>query len=220
MQGSTEELRLTGFNAPELDQCGGVDAKTALAELLQSGAVELTVDPDDERDRFGRLLGTLSVDGAPVAASLARAGAVFPLGGSSSPLFEDTLEATRAGKGVWNPSRCEPATGGLVIDTFVPNPAGNDNQPGAGEYLELRNDTVSVLPLANWVVRDESFSNLYVFAGGALEPGQTIRLYSTCGDDDGQTRFWCSASPVWSNSGDTALVLDPSGNVVDYRFSP
>ena len=25
--------------------------------------------------------------------------------------------------------------------------------------------------------------------------------------------FWCSDGPVWNNGGDTALLLDPAGNV-------
>ena len=42
-----------------------------------------------------------------------------------------------------------------------------------------------------------------------------------CGDDDRQgdqiELFWCDPEPpIWNNGGDTAFLLDPGGNTVDF----
>ncbi len=219
--GKADDLRLVGVNAPELDECGGEIAKIALAELVADGSdIELVLDPENERDRFGRLLGELTASGAPVGARLVELGVAVPLGGSSAVLHPEALAASKQGIGIWGQTWCEGAQIGLVIASFVPDPAGADDEDGAGEFIELSGSGPEPLSLAGWGLRDESSSNRFVFDGGVLGPGQTIRIYSTCGNDTGDTRYWCSPTSVWSNSGDTAFLIDPAGNVAGFRFSP
>lgn len=218
--GEPDVLRLVGVNAPELDECGGDLAKSALSGLVDGVSLELIVDPENERDRFGRLLGELSASGSPLGARLVELGMAVPLGGSSSVLHPEALQASKLGVGIWGPSWCGGSQNSLAIEAFVPDPAGADDQEGAGEFIELSNTGPETLSLVGWGIRDESTSNRYVFDGGVLEPGQTVRLYSTCGEDSGDTRYWCSTSSVWSNSGDTAFLIDPAGNVASFRFSP
>jgi hypothetical protein len=48
-----------------------------------------------------------------------------------------------------------------------------------------------------------------------LEPGATVRVFTGCGSDSAASLYWCNTgSAVWNNSGDTAFLLDPAGNVV------
>ncbi len=231
LDGEVEELRIRGINAPELFMCGGPEARQALQDLLapegQAGiaTIELVVDPDEPRDRFGRVLADVLVDGQDVGRHLVEDGYVIPLGGSSSPLHEHARRASEAMLGVWSPDRCGPAIDGLVIESFVPNPAGPDDRPGAGEFIELRNVLGSDLDVAGWVVHDESTSNSFEFGPGTIGAGETFRLYSTCSegthDADGLNDFYmCDSDSVWNNSGDTAFVVDPNGNLADHRFSP
>ena len=218
--GTIEEFRLRGVNAPEKRECGGEHATDGLAELLAGKSLTVDLDLEEPRDRFGRLLGEIRADDLDISTQLVELGLVFPLGGSTSIHHEGALRASDAGLGVWNPDQCGTGLRLLGIAAFVPDPAGSDSEEGAGEFIELENISTVDVSLAGWMVRDESTSNVYEFDGGALAPGERVRLYSTCGDEDGQTRFWCSSSPVWSNIGDTALVLDPAGNTIDFRFSP
>jgi len=43
--------------------------------------------------------------------------------------------------------------------------------------------------------------------------GETVVIRTGCGDDFGDTLFWCNVgSAVWNNDGDTVFLLDPNGN--------
>lgn len=226
LNGQLEELRIRGINAPERFMCGGLEAKAALEDLLvpegEAGirTIELVVDPDEPRDRFGRVLADVVVGGQDVARQLVEDGFVIPLGGSSSPLHESARRASAAGLGLWEAGRCGPVVDGLLIESFVPNPAGPDDRPGAGEFIELRNVLDSDLDLAGWVVHDESTSNRFEFPPAKVRAGETFRLYSTCGEGGAENFYMCDSDSVWNNSGDTAFVVDPNGNVADFRFSP
>jgi hypothetical protein len=67
------------------------------------------------------------------------------------------------------------------------------------------------------VLRDESSVHRYLFPDGfTLGPGARVTVRSGWGDDDGDTLHW-GAGSVWSNDGDTVLLLDAAGNVVDRR---
>jgi hypothetical protein len=50
--------------------------------------------------------------------------------------------------------------------------------------------------------------------------GGRVRVASGCGTDRADHLHWCmSNSAVWNNSGDTAFLLDPNGNIFDtYRY--
>lgn len=228
INGEPDDLRLAGINAPELDRCGGEDAKTALQVVLGGGVeggfdgqtFDLVVDPDEPRDRFGRLLGTITIENQDIAGPLVANGMVVPLGGSSAVLHEEALQASKERVGIWSPQRCGPAQRGLQIESFVPNPAGSDDRPGAGEFIELRNVLDEDLDLDGWVVHDESTSNRFVLPKRKVGPGEAFRVYSTCGPDESADVFLCDSGSVWTNSGDTAFVVDPNGSTVDFRFSP
>ncbi len=49
-----ERVRLRGFNAPELNEPGGVAARARLARLVQGRRVGVKVSA---RDKFGRIIG-------------------------------------------------------------------------------------------------------------------------------------------------------------------
>ena len=77
--------------------------------------------------------------------------------------------------------------------------------------------------LADWTLRDESSRNRYVFIGLNLKPGMSVTVRTGCGEDHFDTLYWCSEQAVWSNDGDTAILQDHHGSVVDrwvYTRSP
>lgn len=72
-----EKVRLAGIDTPELSppRCAeegrrGRAAKRRLYELLNSGTVELHVSGTRDRDRYGRLLRTATVDGRSVGRTM------------------------------------------------------------------------------------------------------------------------------------------------------
>ena len=101
------------------------------------------------------------------------------------------------------------------------NPPGPDENDLNGEWVLLENRGGASADLETWVLRDESSVNRYAFPPGTLlEPGETLAVYSGCGSDDAGSLYWCASGPVWNNGGDTALLLDPQGNVAAYLVYP
>lgn len=77
----TEKVRLVGFDTPEPEpynaRCDeeidrGKKASARLAELLATGAIDIRYRK--HRDRYGRMLGRLTVDGVNVGKALIRDG--------------------------------------------------------------------------------------------------------------------------------------------------
>ncbi len=82
----SERVRIVNIDAPEVGdgaKCAyeamlGIDAKVALAELLSSGDVEIN---RDGKDRYGRTLAVVTVDGIDVGVQLIRIGVARPWAG-------------------------------------------------------------------------------------------------------------------------------------------
>lgn len=72
--------------------------------------------------------------------------------------------------------------------------------------------------MAGWVVTDEGPNHTYRFGALVLQPGETVTLFSGCGDDNALHRYWCNAgSAVWNNDGDTVTLYDTNGTLVNQR---
>lgn len=85
---SGDKIRLVGFNTPEISEpaCAaeaarGEQAKLRLLELLNSGELAFAATADRNRDRYGRLLRQVQVDGSDVADTLISEGLAEPYQG-------------------------------------------------------------------------------------------------------------------------------------------
>lgn len=83
-----EKIRLVGFNTPEISEpacpaeaAKGEQAKLRLLELLNSGSIALAATADRDRDRYGRLLRQVTVNGRDVADTLISEGLAEPYRG-------------------------------------------------------------------------------------------------------------------------------------------
>ncbi len=216
--GAEDTIRLLGINAPERDDCLGDRATERLNALTDDA--ELAVESDG-RDEFGRLLAYVWADDVLVNLALVAEGlAVTPA------IDEHRLEATLtaaaedaqdAGLGLWAPDACGPATAAAVrIVGLQADAPGPDEENPNGEWIDLANEGPAPVDLGGWRLRDESTRHRYEFAPGTvLAPGAVLRVRSGCGEDTADVVYWCDGSPVWNNGGDTALLQDPNGNVVD-----
>lgn len=96
-----EKIRIADINAPETVQAGcpleaakGHRAKLRLVELLNAGKIEL-VAADRDRDRYGRLLRTVSTDGRNVGALLIAEGLAEPWRGRRSDWCAQEKQAAK-----------------------------------------------------------------------------------------------------------------------------
>lgn len=102
-------VRYIGIDAPEArptPQCGAEAATVANVEMVEGRPATILLDPAGTRDRFGRLLAYLEVDGAIVNVELVRRGVAcaFPFGETRrfrEPIAAAEREAREAGRGVW-----------------------------------------------------------------------------------------------------------------------
>ncbi len=216
--GSEDTIRLLGINTPERGDCLGDRATDRLAAL--TGDAELGVEADG-RDEFGRLLAYVWADDVLVNLALVAEGlAVTPA--TAEHRLQDLLtaaaaDAQDAGLGLWAPDACGPATTATVrIVGLQADAPGPDEEDPNGEWIDLANEGAAPVDLGGWRLRDESTRHRYEFAPGTvLAPGAVLRVRSGCGEDSADVVYWCDGDPVWNNGGDTALLQDPSGNVVD-----
>lgn len=221
--GERTELRLVGINAPEGDECHGDTSRATLEAIVESAGLTIDVAPGDEAtDQFGRLLGYVSVQGVDINALLAATGNALALQ-SGHPRQDRYLELSEAafvdGTGMWSFGVCGPVTvadGDLRIVAVEPDPPGRDEDRLLDELVVIANASRAGVDLSGWVVRDESTANRYVFPDGTrIAPDGSLEVRTGCAPDDATTLHWCSDVPVWSNGGDTVILLDAAGNVVD-----
>ena len=222
MDGVVTEIRLIGINAPEGDECHGDESRDALIELLSNGTIRLEEDPGGagDADRYGRLLRYVSVGDTPVNETLLERGDAVALqsGHERREAFAAAATAAaEAGVGMWARDACgHPPPDGVAIVAVDYDPPGADETSLGAETVTIENTGAAPVDLEGWTLRDESSQNRYTFASLVLEPGDRVTVAAGCGADTRNSRFWCADSPVWSNGGDTAIIQDARGNVVDW----
>ena len=218
VDGAEDTIRLLGINAPERDDCLGDRATERLTALTDDAALAVE---SDGRDEFGRLLAYVWADDVLVNLALVAEGfAVTPAVDEhrlEATLTAAAADARDAGIGLWAPDACGPATAATVrIVGLQADAPGPDEENPNGEWIDLANVGSAPVDLGGWRLRDESTRHRYEFAPGTLlAPGAVLRVRSGCGEDTADVVYWCDGDPVWNNGGDTALLQDPNGNVVD-----
>jgi micrococcal nuclease len=94
------KVRLAGIDAPELGQPFGQAAKRHLSGLTFGKTVEIEAD---EKDRWGRTLGSVKVDGKPAAEAMVSEGLAwhYTRFNDDQRLAKAEKEARRARRGLW-----------------------------------------------------------------------------------------------------------------------
>ncbi len=214
-------VRIVGINTPEIDECLYEEAAEAVAELVDGEDLVLVRDESDV-DRFGRALRYVELaDGTDVGAALVADGLALarryePDTARHGRYAELQRSAREAGLGLWAPDACGVATTGVSIDVEVNADApGDDNENLNGEWVRFTNTGPEPVDLDGWEVADESATHRYEFDDAVLGPDASITLFTGCGSDTDDARYWCATnSAVWNNDGDTVFLRDPRGNNV------
>lgn len=215
------EVRLLGVNAPERSECLGDEAASRLAAILSD--TELTLAGPADTDQFGRELRYVRAGDIDAGETLIGLGLAIATS-DDHPRGEaygttETLAIT-GGLGMWADDACGgPSGASMTISALEFDAEGPDGDNPNGEWITIRNDGTRAVMLEGWGLRDESSRHRYEFPPGvALEPGASLTVFSGCGDDSLASvveLYWCAQGAVWNNDGDTALLQDPAGNVVD-----
>lgn len=219
--GSSEEVRMLGINTPERDECMGDASRETAERLIDGQDVMLSGSGDDDRDQFGRLLRYVYLaDGTLVNHELLLSGAALALSNDHELelVFRDAEDtAFEAGLGLWGIGACgEMGSTEVRILDIEYNPPGPDDENVNDEWVAVSNTGSVAVDVSGWIVRDESTRHRFTFPDGTeLSAGQEVVVRSGCGDANESTYYWCASDPVWSNGGDTALLLDANGNVID-----
>lgn len=221
VDGASVEVRLQGINAPERDECWSDPARDALRTLVADREVVLV---GDDVDQFGRLLAVVYVGPVDVNRRLLEDGHAIATA-AEHPLLADFLaaeaEAVSRGKGLWARDACGPALDhGVRILHLEPDAPGRDDTNPNGEFIQIVNEG-DAIDMTGWSIRDESSVHRFRFPSGyVLGAGASLTVRSGPGVDTAGTLYWGADTTVWTNAGDTALLLEPSGAIADrIRYS-
>lgn len=218
--GSVDTVRLIGINAPESDECFAAEATAALSALIDVTDVELRMD-QSPRDIYDRLLRYVWIGDTHVNEELVAGGYAIARRYPPDTAFAEAFESAQAaaidaGAGMWAEDACGAPSGAqLAITDLVWDPPGNDTDDLNAETVTIQNNGSAPVDLTGWVLKDESASHRYQFPTGfTLLSGETTTVHTGCGTATSTDLYWCwTRSAIWNNDGDTAFLLDPSGNI-------
>lgn len=230
VDGQRIEIRLIGIDAPGGDECYGTEARTELASLVAGQTVVLASDGPDV-DSAGRALRYVIVEGTPavmVNAALVSAGSGVPLH-SGHVMETDFLargdQAYASGNGMWGTFVCGHPEAGVspdrpqlrIGDVNVADIEGSEPDL-ADEWFEIVNQSYTSVDLSGWSVRDETGAHrLAIPQGTALSAGGLLQIVTACGSNSAGVLHWCSDATIWSAAGNTIIIQDQLGNVVERR---
>jgi len=180
---------------------------------LQDGSIRFLAE---EQDRYGRTLGQLAVDERLVIESLISQG--WGLSTGAEPTQRELMKQAAAGRrGIWGGTCGQPISGDLSVTETHVDAEGNDRFNLTDEWVEISNSGDETIDLSGWVIRDETFGHRFELAG-RLDPGATLRVRSGEGTGSTKEMYLGERYPVWSNSGETIVLVDPTGVFVHWLF--
>jgi len=94
---------------------------------------------------------------------------------------------------------------------------GDDRQNLNGEWVQLTNKGDDTVLIAGWTLSDKGQSTFYTFPAIFLVPGESVTIFSGTGTLNNTALFMDKTEPIWGNSGDSAILKDGSGTIIDQR---
>ena len=198
---NSERVRYLGINAPEEGDAQCNEATQANNDLVMGKEVRLGPQ-DPSRDRGGRLLAYIFLDGVFVNEELLRQGHAHiqrPLRAQYGERLLKAQEAARQeGLGIWAGAEGQ----NIAIAKAHPDTEGNDRENLYDEYIVIENREDTPLDLTGWTVSDEA-NHRYLVPSFILRVEAAVTLRTCSGKNTESELFWGSRSPIWNNDGDT-----------------
>ncbi|RLJ06571.1 MAG: hypothetical protein DRP12_03830 [Candidatus Aenigmatarchaeota archaeon] len=214
-----ERIRLLGINAPEKGQKFWNLCRKMLKGLLLNRTVRLEADEED-RDRWGRLLRWVWLEGKLVNEELVRQGCAFPYIIPPNQKYAERIEKAwqeclQSRKNLCNLSKGSCSHCIFILD-FHWNAEGDDCKNPNGEWVVFGNLCPFPCNLTGWEVSDEA-NHRFIFPAATLQPGENLTLFSGSGENKAGKLYWnrkgrCRA--VWNNEGDTLFLWDSERRLV------
>lgn len=82
------------------------------------------------------------------------------------------------------------------------------------EWIRVTNHFHTARRLTGWKIRDAS-GHVYKFGEFKLGAGSSVRVHTGKGANTRADRYWRLDHYVWNNSGDTAVLKNAGGTVID-----
>lgn len=106
-------------------------------------------------------------------------------------------------------------TSGVRISSWQFNAPGDDRENLNGEWICVANSGNDPVLLNGWTLADRTGSRIYVFPAFILMPSSSVRIYTGSGSMNDTSLFMGRTVPVWGNTGDTAVLADEWGSIID-----
>ena len=94
---------------------------------------------------------------------------------------------------------------------------GDDRTNLNGEWVRLTNRGDFPVLVSGWTLTDRTGSFSYTFPAFVAMPGTPVTIYTGSGMMNDTALFMGYTQPVWGNSGDSALLNDGNGNLIDTK---
>lgn len=213
-------VHLTGIRAPQGDECYAAEASLAVADVAAGRSVALV---GDGTDADGTPLRYLIIDeDVPILVNveLVDRGAAVALHGHE--LAGDFLRVNDAayasGRGMWGTFVCGQPPQSVAADRpqlrieAINVPGAASPEPAS---IDIVNASYTEVAIGRWTMRDATNASSFTFPGGTvLAAGEALSVMMSCDND---SPGWCVHADIWSAGGNTVIMADDLGNVVDRR---
>ncbi|MBI5391951.1 thermonuclease family protein [Candidatus Woesearchaeota archaeon] len=220
-----DKVRLLGINTPEHDQLYYQEAKDYLKELIEGKEVVLQEDKDT-KDKYGRLLRYILLDGKNINVEMVEQG--YATEYVVQPNVHYEKEFDQAWKTcLQNKIRlCKPALSTekncgsdcVYLSNVHPTASGDACRNLNDEYISLGNQCERNCNLTGWTVKDASSRTPYTFPELSLAANQEVSLHTGCSINTANDMYWCnsgsSCNTIWNDDTDTVLARNVEGNLV------
>jgi hypothetical protein len=96
---------------------------------------------------------------------------------------------------------------------------GDDSENLNGEWIKIENQGSDDINMSDWTLSDLEDHFMSFPPDFTLAAGQTVTVYTGCGDNCQTELYWGRKAPVWNNDSDTAILCKPDGWVISERQS-
>jgi len=219
-----EEVRYLGINTTEFGQPYYKEASEFNKSLVLNKKIRLEFDIE-KKDRYGRLLAYVWQDGKFINQRLVEEGFAISVGTQPDVKYQHLfLSAQKQAK-----NNCKNIWKGLCsfdknqqcvkIIEIEKNFKNKEKKNKNNEWISFQNFCSKPVNINNWLLKDNSSSNFYIFENIILGAESKLFLYSGCGENKDNKLYWqCPEREymVWNNSGDQAFLFDNNNLLKSY----
>ena len=95
-----------------------------------------------------------------------------------------------------------------------PGPDHGGNSSLNHEWVQLHNNSGSAISLADWTLRDKA-GHGFRFGSYTIKPHGYVTIHTGKGVGTQTNRYWNHSWYIWNNTGDTAILENQHGTVID-----